>query len=77
MYSMVTIVHNTVASESQPWSLGLLAAPVACENKIICVRPRSAAKMSSFVLLSGGGRCSAWSASCVISSYLMAVLLCG
>ena len=25
MYLMVTIVHNTVASESQPWSLGLLA----------------------------------------------------
>ena len=58
-------------------SLGLLAAPVACENKIICVRQRSAAKMLSFVLLSGGGRWSAWSAGCVISGYLMAILLCG
>lgn len=42
--------------------LGLWAAPVACENKIICVRQRSAAEMSSFVL-SGGGRWSAWSSS--------------
>lgn len=51
--SPLSRTHILVSSWHLPGcdcSLGLLAAPVACENKMIGVRQRSAVKMSGFVL---------------------------